>query len=119
MYNVYNMPDNVVDVRKLFSDVNNFHNSGKQNDILKVALVFPIQTIHINVNLKRGLNVYNSFSYVVKQVKLIKDNLAKISYNGVNSQSFITNRDTVIDFIHCLNKQDNIFNNLLLQHQNQ
>ena len=113
------MPDNVVNVKKLFSDVNNFYNSGKQTDILKVPLVFPIQTLHMYVNLKRGLTVQHSFRYVVSQVKLFKDNLVKISYNGVNSQSYITNKDTSIDFIKFLNIQNNLINNLLLQNQNE
>jgi hypothetical protein len=113
------MPDNVVDVKKLYLDVNEFYNTGKIEKTLTVPLVFPIQTININIRLLRFSTVFKSFKYAVRQVKLYKDNLVKITYNGTNSQSYITDIQTSQGFIDMFNKQNNIINNLLLQQQNQ
>lgn len=113
------MSGNVVNLRQLFSDVSNFYNSGKKNGVLKVSLVFPIQTIYINVNLSRGATVFETFRYAARQVKLYRNSLVKIDYNGVNAQSYITDKESSNDYLTFLNTQNNVINNLLLQRQNE
>jgi hypothetical protein len=113
------MSGNVINLRQIFSDVSNFYNSGKQNDLLKVPIVFPIQTIYINVNIKRGATVFETFRYVVRQVKVYRDSLVRIDYNGVNAQTYITDKESSNDYLTFLNTQNNVINNLILQRQNE
>ena len=113
------MSGNVVNLRQIFSDVSNFYNSGKQNGLLKIPLVFPIQTININVNIKRGATVFETFRYVVRQVKVYRDSLVRIDYNGVNAQTYITDKESSNDYLTFLNTQNNVINNLILQRQNE
>ena len=59
-------------------------------------------------------NLIDIFTNVIKLVKLYTNNLIKITYNGVNTQSYITDRVTAAGFINMFHQQNKVIHDLLL-----
>ena len=104
----------LIDVNALYSKVVTFYDSGNMTELLDLPIVFPIQTIHINIKMIRKDSILDTFRNVVSIAKLYRNNLIKVTYNGVNTQSYITDRSTAAGFIDMYDRQNGVIFNLLL-----
>lgn len=106
--------EKLIDINALYSKVVTFFESESNEDLIVVPIVFPIQTIRINIKIIKKENVIETFRYAVSLVKLYRNHLIRITYNGVNSQSYITDRSTAAGFIEMFDRQNKVIYDLLL-----
>ena len=104
----------VLNVSRIYNQVVDFFDSGKDRELLMVDLVFKHQIITIKVMMKKEKTVIDIFTNVIKFVKLFFNTLIRVSTNEMNSEFYVIDRKTASKFINVVREQNNQIYKLLL-----
>lgn len=104
----------VLNVSRIYNQVVDFFDSGKDSELLMVDLVFKNQIITIKVMMKKEKTVIDIFTNVIKFVKLFFNTLIRVSTNEMNNSFYVIDRKTASKFINVVQEQNNQIYKLLL-----